>query len=44
VDLSNTQASAQQVAVNDALNAFVGPYFTKYAKAPTLGLSAAYRF
>lgn len=44
VDLSNTQAASQQVAVNDALNAAVGPYFTKYAKAPTLGLSAAYRF
>lgn len=35
---------SMEASVNQALNAFVGPYFTKYGKAPTLGLSAAYRF
>jgi hypothetical protein len=42
-------ASAGQVAlaegtINEQINAFLGPYFAKYAKAPTLGLSAAFRF
>lgn len=30
--------------INSEVNAFLGPYFTRYAKAPTLGLSAAVRF
>lgn len=33
-----------QGQINDQVNAYVGPYFAKYAKAPTLGLSAAVRF
>jgi len=35
---------AMEPAVNQALNAAVGPFLTHYVKAPTLGLSAAYRF
>lgn len=30
--------------INSQINALIGPYFAKYAKAPTLGLSAAVRF
>jgi hypothetical protein len=46
VSLSNVggQAAAMEGPVNTALNGFLSPYFTTYAKAPTLGLSAAYRF
>lgn len=46
VNLSNVggQAAAMEGQVNQALNGFLSPYFTTYAKAPTLGLSAAYRF
>jgi hypothetical protein len=33
-----------QGQINDTVNAYLGPYFAKYAKAPTLGLSAAVRF
>jgi len=33
-----------EALINDQLNTFLGPYFSKYAKAPTLGLSAAFRF
>lgn len=33
-----------QAAINEQINTFLGPYFSKYAKAPTLGLSAAFRF
>lgn len=36
--------SAVEGGVNQALNGYLSPFFTKYAKAPTLGLSAAYRF
>jgi hypothetical protein len=35
---------AMEPSVNQALNASVGPYLTHYVKAPTLGLSMAYRF
>jgi hypothetical protein len=35
---------SMEAPVNQALNAAVGPYLTTYVKAPTLGLSAAYRF
>lgn len=31
-------------AINQQVNSYLGPYFSKYAKAPTLGLSAAFRF
>jgi hypothetical protein len=41
---AGSQAAAMQGAVNDGLNSFLGPYFRTYAKAPTVGLSAAYRF
>lgn len=46
VSLANMggQAAAAEGTVNQALNAYLGPYFTTYAKAPTMGLSAAYRF
>jgi hypothetical protein len=46
VDLSGagSQAAAAQGMVNDALNGFLGPLFRTYVKAPTVGLSAAYRF
>jgi len=30
--------------INEQVNSYLGPYFSKYAKAPTLGLSAAVRF
>ena len=33
-----------QGMINDQVNAYLGPFFAKYAKAPTLGLSAAVRF
>lgn len=38
------QAAAMESTVNQGLNGFLNPYFTRYAKAPTVGLSAAYRF
>jgi len=38
------QAAAAEGTVNQALNGYLSPYFTTYAKAPTMGLSAAYRF
>jgi hypothetical protein len=46
VSLANlpSQAAAMEGAVNQGLNGYLGPYFTSYAKAPTMGLSAAYRF
>lgn len=46
VDLSGmgSSAAAMEGAVNTALNGYLGPYFTTYAKTPTVGLSAAYRF
>ncbi|MFT3768611.1 MAG: hypothetical protein QM820_24460 [Minicystis sp.] len=37
-------AASMEGAVNQGLNNFLSPYFSTYAKAPTLGLSAAYRF
>jgi hypothetical protein len=33
-----------QGLINEQVNTYLGPYFSKYAKAPTLGLSAAIRF
>lgn len=30
--------------INETVNSYLSPYFAKYAKAPTLGLSAAVRF
>ena len=33
-----------QGMINDQVNAYLAPFFAKYAKAPTLGLSAAVRF
>jgi hypothetical protein len=47
VNLSNVAGgagAAYEGQVNQALNEAVSPYFTKYVKAPTLGLSAGYRF
>ena len=46
VSLANlpSQASAMEGAVNQGLNGLLSPYFTSHAKAPTMGLSAAYRF
>jgi hypothetical protein len=46
VSLANlpSQAAAMESAVNQGLNGYLGSYFTSYAKAPTMGLSAAYRF
>ncbi len=33
-----------EATINEQVNEAVGPFFSKYAKAPTLGLSAAFRF
>lgn len=33
-----------QGVINDTLNNYLNPYLAKYGKAPTLGLSMAYRF
>jgi hypothetical protein len=44
VGVSIPDQMAVQAAVNQQLNSFLGPYFGTYARAPTLGLSAAYRF
>lgn len=33
-----------QGLINEQVNSYIGPYLSKYAKAPTLGLSAAVRF
>lgn len=44
LDALGAQAASYESTVNGALNDQLQPFFTKYVKAPTLGLSAAYRF
>lgn len=41
---SATEVVPYQGVINEQVNAYLGPYLAKYAKAPTLGLSAAVRF
>ena len=46
VDIPDTAAEIvpYEGQINEQVNAFLGPFFSKYAKAPTLGLSGAFRF
>lgn len=44
IPASATEVVPYQALINEQVNAYLGPYFSKYAKAPTLGLSAAVRF
>ncbi len=39
-----TEVVPYEGQINEQVNAFLGPFFSKYGKAPTLGLSAAFRF
>jgi hypothetical protein len=36
--------TAMETTVNQDVNAYLSPYFSRYGKAPLAGLSAAYRF
>lgn len=44
IPASATELTPYQGMINEQVNAYLGPFFSKYAKAPTLGLSAAVRF
>ncbi|MBK8254777.1 MAG: hypothetical protein IPK82_19220 [Polyangiaceae bacterium] len=39
-----TAALPYESLINEQVNSYLGPFFSKYGKAPTLGLSAAVRF
>lgn len=41
---SATEVAPFEAEINRQVNAYMTPFFSKYAKAPTLGLSAAFRF
>jgi hypothetical protein len=44
VGVPNASGSQMEATLNQDVNAYLQPYFSKYGKAPLLGLSAAYRF
>lgn len=46
VDIPDTATEVVpfEAEINEQVSSYLGPFFSKYAKAPTLGLSAAFRF